>query len=401
LRQLAAGYLQMNLINCHPEPCFSAKNLSGNGSSPCSRGLFYDTRERVIDSMEKLSSQRGPSPKITAHDDSAWRVHRITKRLGIYRLCSYFAPGLLALTLSLPAFSQSIGQVYASDAAVKGTVRETAGGLDVSNGSVITAGESSATLRLARGGQVRICPHTNLTVNSSPKGQELMFAMSAGAFEGKYELPATADAILTPDFRILISGPAKVDVAVTAGENGDACVRSVGDDSYVVVSELMGNDFYRVKPNEQVLFHHGETKNPELNSGIACGCPVPLAPAVQRAEASAPQTPVSTPEQRSAAIQALEKVPEVAATANAAAALPQEPKGRLQIQVDAPMIYQANGTAPDVTATLARVHVERVPWPAVPQVVPQPPSRVVKTKANAPAPEKKGFFHRLAKVLFG
>src|SRR5437588_509815 len=134
-----------------------------------------------------------------------------------------------------------IGDIYASDATVKGSVRYTATGLEVGNGSVITAGQHSASVRLARGGQVRICPGTNLTVNSSPKGQELMFAMSAGSLEGEYDLPATADAILTPDFRILISGPAKVDVSISAQANGDACVRSRGEDSSVIVSELIGD----------------------------------------------------------------------------------------------------------------------------------------------------------------
>ena len=123
--------------------------------------------------------------------------------------------------------AQRIGDLYASDATVKGGVRYTASGLEIDNGSVITAGQHSASVRLTRGGQVRICPGTNLTVNSSPKGQELMFAMSAGSLESEYDLPATADAILTPDFRILISGPAKVDVSITARPNGDASAMTV------------------------------------------------------------------------------------------------------------------------------------------------------------------------------
>ena len=105
----------------------------------------------------------------------------------------------LAIFLPGPALpQQSIGDVYASDATVKGNLRYTSSGLEISNGSVITAGEHSATLRLARGGQVRICPGTNLTVNTSPQGQELMFAMSAGSLEGDYQLPATADACVAP-----------------------------------------------------------------------------------------------------------------------------------------------------------------------------------------------------------
>jgi len=311
----------------------------------------------------------------------------------------------LALILSGTMVCQSIGEVYASDAAVKGTVREISGGLEVSNGSVITAGQKPATLNLARGGQVRICPRTNLTVNSSPKGQELMFAMSVGSLEGEYQLPATADAILTPDFRILISGPAKVDVSVGATENGDACVRSRGEDSYVVVSELMGNDFYRVKPNQQVIFHAGHAKDPEVNDGAPCGCPVTAPAQVQRAAAAAPTPPASspTPEQQAAALAAIKNEASVAATANAASALPPQSAGQLQVQIDAPMVYQSNGTPPDVTSTLARVHVEHLPWPATPDVTPQPPQSPSLNAAQpqAPAAPKKGFFHRLVKALFG
>src|SRR5437588_10220471 len=65
-----------------------------------------------------------------------------------------FILGVCLLTTA--AGAQHIGDVYASDATVKGSVRYTASGLEIDNGSVITAGEHSASLRLARGGQGRI-----------------------------------------------------------------------------------------------------------------------------------------------------------------------------------------------------------------------------------------------------
>lgn len=334
------------------------------------------------------------------------------------------------------ASAQRIGDLYASDATVKGGVRYTATGLEVDNGSVITAGQHSASVRLARGGQVRICPGTNLTVNSSPKGQELMFAMSAGSLEGEYDLPATADAILTPDFRILISGPAKVAVSITSRPNGDACVRSRGEDSYVIVSELMGDDFYRVHPNEQAIFHPGNVKKPELNDAMNCGCPAPSpvqqaettppapqavpaqanpapmpeakiapAPAPEQKAPPAEAHPAPTPEQNAAALAAVVNEPAVAATANAAASLPQQPSSQVQVQVDAPMVFHGAGSPNDVdvTATLARVHIERLPWPQTPTVSPVPPSpssAPAKAKAQNGG-QKKGFFRRLVSALFG
>jgi hypothetical protein len=343
----------------------------------------------------------------------------------------------IALLAGLPsaAAAQVIGDVYASDASVKGSVHETSDGLEVSNGVAITAGEHSATLRLARGGQVRVCPGTNLTVNSSPQGQELMFAMSAGSLEADYSIPFLADVVLTPDYRILISGPADVSVSITANKSGDACVRSRGDNSYVVVSELMGDDFYHVKPDEQVFFHAGHVKDAEENSTMTCGCPAPapllraenvpqqpppsaaqVTPALPTATAAAPiqtiEAPsqlaspaarstqsVPTPQQRAAVAAAITNEPAVAATASAAAGLPQQQGGPVQVQVDAPMIFKGSRTEPDVTATLARVHIERLPWPQTPTVAPQPPHKP--SSAVVEGAQKKGFFRRILHALFG
>jgi hypothetical protein len=336
--------------------------------------------------------------------------------------------GAAALVPHAARAQEMIGHVSAADATVKGSVRESAGGLEIGNGSLVTAGERTATLHLARGGRVRICPGTNITVNGSPKGPELMFAMSTGSIEGEYQLPATADTILTPDFRILISGPGSVNVYVSAQPNGDTCVHTRGIDSYVVVSELVGDDFYRVKPDESVLFHSGQVKNPETNGAMNCGCPA--TPAIERAEAApppAPQTqapaaqnpvpaaqaaaaqsqiqlpqtpPPATPAQKAAAVAAIQTEPAVAATANAAAALPPQPKGSVQVEVDAPMVFQGTGAGPDVTQTLARVHIEHLPWPDTPNVSPEAPAKSGNTKAQN-GTEKKGFFHRIIRALFG
>lgn len=340
------------------------------------------------------------------------------------------------ITFATPsAKAQVIGAVYASDASVKGSVRESSAGLEVNNGVAITAGEHSATLRLARGGQVRVCPGTNLTVNASPQGQELMFAMSAGSLEADYSIPFLADVVLTPDYRILISGPADVSVSITATKTGDACVRSRGDNSYVVVSELMGEEFYHVKPDEEIVFHAGHVKDSEENSTMICGCPAPSpleraetapqqppttpqAASAQSAATAAPPMPnmeaqrrltapplqaapqqAPTPQQRAAIANAIRDEPAVAATASAAAGLPQQPTGPVQVQVDAPMVFQGSNAQPDLTATLARVHIERLPWPQTPSVAPEPP-----LKRALAAPERSqrhGFFRRILHALFG
>jgi hypothetical protein len=377
-----------------------------------------------------ISCRRQPTRKVSSSaKHHPPKAKTLRQKRGVFVLS-------LALVAPIPAAAQVVGDVYASDASVKGGVRETSGGLEVSNGVAITAGEHSATLRLARGGQVRVCPGTNLTVNTSPQGQELMFAMSAGSLEADYSIPFLADVVLTPDYRILISGPADVSVSISANKNGDACVRSRGDNSYVVVSELMGDDFYHLKPDEQVVFHAGHVKDPDENSTMVCGCPAP--PPLQKAEAAPeqpaaapaqvaaaqpaaptpivvpktepeprpaspalqahPQEPVPTPQQRAAVAAAIRDEPAVAATAGAAAGLPQQPTGPVQVQVDAPMVFKGSNTQPDVTATLARVHIERLPWPQTPAVAPQPPR---KSSVRSEGEQKRGFFRRILHALFG
>ena len=378
-----------------------------------------------------ISCRRQPTRKVSSSaKHHPPKAKTLRQKRGVFVLS-------LALIPAIPAAAQVVGDVYASDASVKGSVRETSDGLEVSNGVAITAGEHSATLRLARGGQVRVCPGTNLTVNTSPQGQELMFAMSAGSLEADYSIPFLADVVLTPDYRILISGPADVSVSISANKNGDACVRSRGDNSYVVVSELMGDDFYHVKPDEQVVFHAGHVKDPDDNGTMVCGCPAPSP--LQRAEAAPqqpapapaevaaqpaattpivvpkrvpvpqptstaaqaqPQEPVPTPQQRAAVAAAIQNEPAVAATASAAAGLPQQAAGPVQVQVDAPMIFKGSNTQPDVTATLARVHIEHIPWPQNPVVGSQhPQSKKAQSVSNATS--KRGVFHRILHALFG
>jgi hypothetical protein len=367
----------------------------------------------------------------------------------------------LALAGQTPAASPYIASTRAqalqvAGVQISGDVHVANGDMELGNGSTITAGNETVPIRLHRGGELNLCATTSvhLARDSSiqaPDASGLMLGLDRGAIEAHYETSKYSDVLLTPDLRILISGPGEADLAIRVSRQGDTCIDNRGPNApYITVTSQLEGGLYRVQPGQHVSFQHGSLHEVVDTEHEPCGCPAPVAVVVASAPAApapaptatAPAAPTSgvpahpvggpssTPADTAFPLAVSEGLTQTPLPPTTPVASP----GEVHAQVAVPFRYSGNfpavsdttgaasASATDATAIPPPSPAAPAPvpsnLPAPPPPTPPPGSRPVPIQpetsqpaivlATAPAPRQntpsRGFFHRIGHFfsrLFG
>jgi AMIN domain len=275
-------------------------------------------------------------------------------------------------------------------------------------GTSLTAGSETATLRLARGGEVLVCPRTTLSLTPSKSAKDLLLGISTGALEMHYALDASADTVLTPDFRILFAGPGEFHYAVSTDSHGNTCVRGLpGNGSSATVSELIGDRTYKVQPSEQAVFHSGQIDRVDSQVPLECGCP-PVIPVTRTDTTPARVIPdsespsVTLAEEGDSSESAAKSpngsgrnTPQTLSSGPETQPLPPSQPDDIHVKVDAPFVFHGKShasvpTAPTEEAAMLPVMESSARLIPLEAQVQPPPAQSTEGK-----PERRGVLRRI------
>jgi hypothetical protein len=316
--------------------------------------------------------------------------------------------GILLLLVALSAEAQQpIGRTSATEVQVSGAVEISHGETLLGNGSEITAADQAVKITLQRGGSLRLCSTSSVHLAKDrsiddPANSALMMALDRGAIEANYAVGKYSDVLITPDLRILISGPGQAQLSIRVNTKGDTCIDNHGADApYVTVSSQLEGGAYRVLPDQRVSFQHGSLREVVDHEPEPCGCPATPVTSVASTGTSttnpaAPGRPVGGPSSTAADTAFPIAESEGLAPAPAPPTAPTVPAGETHVQVTVPLTYSGdNPTAASATPAgptspaAPPPSAAPLPSPAAPSQplpVPVPPAQTGSAAQVPPSP---------------
>ena len=272
------------------DPSFSAQH-KGRVPHPCD--VFW--------------SQVWDTTKASSHPSFNLPLLLVLALLSTPSLCSQQPP--TPLVNSTPIAIIQLDSAHPDQAAtVTGALEVSRGKAVIVASGTITSGSQTTQVTLPRRGVLRVCASTTVKLaadSSVPTGETpgLMMALDHGAIEASFATGRNSDVLMTPDFRIFISGPGSADVKVRLGQHGDTCVDNAGTNApYVLVTGVFDAGDYRVQPGQRVMFERGNLHEVVDHEKEPCGCPpstakgneFPLAQSEGLAPAPKPAPPAVT-----------------------------------------------------------------------------------------------------------
>jgi hypothetical protein len=325
------------------------------------------------------------------------RVEKLKLARGRFLLIGFLGAPLLAA-------QQPIGRTSATEVQVSGAVDISHGETLLGNGSEVTAGDQAVKITLERGGALRLCSTSSVHLSkdrsiADPASSALMMALDRGAIEANYAVGTYSDVLLTPDLRILISGPGEADLRIRVNLKGDTCVDNHGANApYVTVTSQLEGGAYRVLPDQRVNFQHGSLREVVDHEPEPCGCPAMPVTSVASgggttANPAPPGRPVGGPSSTASDTAFPIAESEGLAAPPTSQAAPVVPPGETHAEVTVPLTYNGENPAPAPPAPVAAA-------PTTPAAPSSPAAQAEVAPAPAPAtppppPNHGGLFHRI------
>ncbi|HEY1730317.1 MAG TPA: hypothetical protein VGG15_01120 [Terriglobales bacterium] len=197
----------------------------------------------------------------------AWRVGAAA---GLVSLCVFST--VRGASGAFDAVSLPVANLTGQNGIVSGTARMMGNHFLLYNGTRLESMAQSMEVNFERGGSMVMCPRSQLQILTSSQSAGMMLAFQSGGAQQPFPL-RMGDEVITPDWRVELTSEARKGdmgiVQVVTNRHGDLCMQGNSQSgAYFKVSQLIGDDSFRVAGGRSERFADGKMET----SSDGCGC---------------------------------------------------------------------------------------------------------------------------------